>query len=277
MQFQRIEQAALSVAEELLGKRPPSLLGIIYSLIAAACAGGVLVACFDPTSTADLPFLSRILVWILHFAFGAVLLAGTTSLFVLANLRSSLALTLTVIIFPLILAPFSLYIDFHFDAAVEQSIVENGVWNSYLEETIAIAPPSLGMAVVLAVVIHRVAELARANRNELLDKMKPEPEIRDFIDGIPDRLGNDIIRAEAQDHYVKFVFGNGEATLKLSFENALESLAKFRGAQCHRSHWVRFRHIAKLEPSGSAYQCQLSNGDQIPVSRRKYSTLRTQK
>ena len=54
----------------------------------------------------------------------------------------------------------------------------------------------------------------------------------------------------------------------------MNDVAHLDGLQCHRSHWVNLRHVEALARSGSAYVCTLSNGDTVPVGRRRFSELK---
>ncbi|UWR55240.1 LytTR family transcriptional regulator DNA-binding domain-containing protein [Phaeobacter inhibens] len=46
------------------------------------------------------------------------------------------------------------------------------------------------------------------------------------------------------------------------------------GVQCHRSPGGRLKHCRRISSCGSAYVCEMSNGDAVPVSRRKYALVR---
>ncbi|WP_375544300.1 LytTR family transcriptional regulator DNA-binding domain-containing protein [Phaeobacter inhibens] len=46
------------------------------------------------------------------------------------------------------------------------------------------------------------------------------------------------------------------------------------GGQCNRSHWVRLKHCRRISSCGSAYVCEMSNGDAVPASRWRYALVR---
>ncbi|AUQ48270.1 LytTR family DNA-binding domain-containing protein [Phaeobacter inhibens] len=60
----------------------------------------------------------------------------------------------------------------------------------------------------------------------------------------------------------------------LKFSDCVEKLKPLEGVQCHRSRWVRLKHCRWISSCGSAYVCEMSNGDAVPVSRRRYALVR---
>jgi DNA-binding LytR/AlgR family response regulator len=62
--------------------------------------------------------------------------------------------------------------------------------------------------------------------------------------------------------------------LSRKFSDCLEKLKPFTGLQVHRSHWVRSKHVDQIKAKGSSYLCILSDGNAIPVSRRRHAELK---
>lgn len=100
------------------------------------------------------------------------------------------------------------------------------------------------------------------------------PPLHQVLDGLPSALGDDLIRVSAQDHYTEVVTTEGTHLLTARFSDCIEQLDAYDGVQTHRSHWVSLKHVRDLKASGSAYECVLSNGERIPISRRRYAALK---
>ena len=75
----------------------------------------------------------------------------------------------------------------------------------------------------------------------------------------------------AQDHYVEVVTTQGRSLLSEQFGECVDKLADLDGIHGHRSHWVRLAHVVDIKKKGSASACLMSNGEEVPVSRRQYS------
>lgn len=80
-----------------------------------------------------------------------------------------------------------------------------------------------------------------------------------------------LVRAEAQEHYVRLV-GNLENRMILyRFNDVLHELPENLGMQVHRSHWVAYDAVKRLFREGTNLRLEISDGTIVPVS-RKYAT-----
>jgi DNA-binding LytR/AlgR family response regulator len=59
-----------------------------------------------------------------------------------------------------------------------------------------------------------------------------------------------------------------------NLKDALEQLPADAGVQIHRSHWVSREHVKDLTKKNGSWECTLSNGKRLPISRRKYSEIK---
>jgi len=59
-----------------------------------------------------------------------------------------------------------------------------------------------------------------------------------------------------------------------NLKDAVEEQPSNAGVRIHRSHWVSRDHIASLTKKNGRFECILSNGKKLPVSRRKYSEVK---
>lgn len=80
-----------------------------------------------------------------------------------------------------------------------------------------------------------------------------------------------LIRAEAQEHYVRLV-GDSETRMVLyRFNDILHQLPLDLGMRIHRSHWVAYRSVKRLFHEASNLKLETSDNAIVPVS-RKYAS-----
>ncbi|WP_300012320.1 LytTR family DNA-binding domain-containing protein [uncultured Roseobacter sp.] len=266
----RFQSALLSV----FGLRDISWRQLVWYCLVFSVVGGVIITSFEPLVTAPLPVWVAILHWFFHLFVAAGALILTTVLGVIAGLRMPWPLVAAVILLPFLLATFSMVADIILDVPTLSDDASLSITQLYILELGDIAIPSLGLSALMAVLAYRAANIVQKHQADRLLRQAPEPTLRSVIPAAPHNLGDDLIRVEAQDHYVRLITSDGTATLKLAFSDCVAALARFQGGQCHRSHWVRFKHVKTIKRSGSAYVCTLKDDTQIPVSRRRYSELK---
>lgn len=90
----------------------------------------------------------------------------------------------------------------------------------------------------------------------------------------PKHLGDRILYAQAQDHYVRMVGSGGEHTTLMRFSDAVQRLDGHDGAQVHRSFWVARNGIAKLVRQGRRVGLLMQDGTTVPVSRTYIKTAK---
>lgn len=263
-----------SVLLTMFGLRETSWQQLVWYCLLFSATGSLIITSFQPLATASLPLWLTILHWFAHLFVAAALLAAVTAMGVIAGLRMPWPLMIAVLLLPFLLAPFSMIVELALEHQTQGQGTSFTTAQLYLLELSHLAPPSLGLSALVAVFAYRAADLAKKHRIARLLQQVPEPPLRSIIKSVPHNLGDDLIRAEAQDHYVRLVTTHGTATLKMAFSDCVIALKEFRGVQCHRSHWVRFKHVKKVKRAGSAYVCVLNNEAEIPVSRRRYSELK---
>lgn len=258
----------------IFGSDSTSWLQLAKYCAVFSVVGGLVITSLEPVVTAHYPIWLAVLHWFSHLFVAASVLAGLTALGVLLGVRMPVPFILAVCCLPVFLALFSLLIDAVLDGGAALELVAHNFGRLYLAELAAVAPPSLGLSALVAIFAYRAAEIAQRYRTLLRSRHLPEPRLRSALPSAPLRLGDDLMHAEAQDHYVTIATTAGQATLKLSFSDCVNALKGYHGMQCHRSHWVRFKHVRKIKPAGSAYVCVLDDGTCVPVSRRRYRDLK---
>jgi hypothetical protein len=95
-----------------------------------------------------------------------------------------------------------------------------------------------------------------------------------FLESLSPPFTDRILRAEAQEHYVKLVGQNDTQMVLYRFSDILRELPKKMGMQVHRSHWIAHEAIQQVQKEGNNTRLVLKDGTQIPVSRRYVSTVR---
>jgi DNA-binding LytR/AlgR family response regulator len=92
---------------------------------------------------------------------------------------------------------------------------------------------------------------------------------------LPARVAEgDILAVQAEDHYLRVHTTTGNALVLGRLADAVRALAGCDGAQVHRSYWVSRGAVAGHAREGQRVTLTLSNGLQVPVSRRHAPVLR---
>ena len=88
---------------------------------------------------------------------------------------------------------------------------------------------------------------------------------------LPPALGTDLIAARSELQYVRIYTTRGDALIL----GALKDIAEQRqdGQIVHRSWWVSDSHVRTLRRRGARCMLTLSNGLEVPVSRRRQQAL----
>jgi hypothetical protein len=106
-----------------------------------------------------------------------------------------------------------------------------------------------------------------------LDSNEKKPLSR-FLKELQSRASGDLISISSELHYLRVTTTDAEVMFLYNLKDAIDELPSGAGVQIHRSHWVSRRHIKKLTKRSGNTECVLSNGNCLPVSRRKHSEVR---
>lgn len=92
-----------------------------------------------------------------------------------------------------------------------------------------------------------------------------------LLDRLPARLGRDVVRLEAQQHYLLVVTTRGEHLLLHGLAPAVAELAELgiAGMQIHRSVWVAWGHTERLDLRPGSPAAVLRDGSRLPIGRRR--------
>ena len=88
-----------------------------------------------------------------------------------------------------------------------------------------------------------------------------------FLKNLDPPLCGTILRAEAQEHYVRLITSSETRMVLHRFADIIRELPKGTGLRVHRSHWVAFAAISEFYKDGPNLRLRLLTGNTIPVSR----------
>lgn len=94
-----------------------------------------------------------------------------------------------------------------------------------------------------------------------------------FFESLSPPFTGTLLRAEAQEHYVKLVGTSETRMILYRFSDILRELPQSLGMQVHRSHWIANEAIRKVVRKGNNTRIETQDGMQIPVSRRYVSRV----
>ncbi|MFM2043008.1 MAG: hypothetical protein RLY86_1584 [Pseudomonadota bacterium] len=96
------------------------------------------------------------------------------------------------------------------------------------------------------------------------------------LDRIPPRLGREIVALSAELHYLRVHTTRGETLILYSFGQAVEDLtaSAVAGMRVHRSHWIALDRVTGLEKQGEKLICVVQGPLRFPVSRPYRPALR---
>jgi hypothetical protein len=100
----------------------------------------------------------------------------------------------------------------------------------------------------------------------------PAATVGSCLQRLPPALGTDLIAVRSELQYVRIYTTRGDALVL----GALKDIAEQReadGQLVHRSWWVSNRHVRTLRRRGTRYMLTMTNGLEIPVSRRRQPAL----
>ena len=199
-------------------------LGVV--LLVTSLAISLLFALIQSSSATNLYFLPSWFFWELHVLFGFLLiLLGEWALHGTSLIRSA-RLAVIMATLPLMLAPVSLLLDSQFATLDLDARPSEGFLKDYLYEVYDIAAISIIVAVTALYTINQsLGEVAtRSSRTEFNQKHEDS-----LVGEIPEKLGSDVIRVSAQDHYCEVVTTLGSHLISRKFSDCLTALTELGG------------------------------------------------
>ncbi len=87
-------------------------------------------------------------------------------------------------------------------------------------------------------------------------------------DALPSELGDDIIAVSSELQYLRVWTSRGSALILGALQN-VEDAEGAAGIRVHRSWWVHANHVRSVRRRADALVCTMSDGLEVPVSRRR--------
>ena len=94
-----------------------------------------------------------------------------------------------------------------------------------------------------------------------------------FLSRLSPTLGENLLHLRMRDHYVEAHTDKGSELVLMRFGDALKEVEGLDGARVHRSHWVASRGVRRTHREQGRTFVELSNGEQVPVSRSYKAAL----
>ena len=95
-----------------------------------------------------------------------------------------------------------------------------------------------------------------------------EVSVRSWRKALPKELGDDVMAVKSELQYLR-VWTTRGAALVLGSLQEVEDEEGSAGMRVHRSWWVHARHVRTVVRRGEAAICELSDGREVPISRRR--------
>ena len=151
-------------------------------------------------------------------------------------------------------------------------------WAALVEEWLDISGPVIaGWALIswprLQGLLPPLVQKTNRSVDEPLAALSQEPKVievsvRSWREALPRELGDDVIAVKSELQYLR-VWTNRGAALVLGSLQEVEDEEGSAGMRIHRSWWVHARHVRTVGRRGEAAICELSDGREVPISRRR--------
>jgi len=94
-----------------------------------------------------------------------------------------------------------------------------------------------------------------------------------FLLSLPGVVGTDVVAVSSDLHYLNVWTVAGRSTVLGNLRDVVTDLGDI-GMQVHRSHWVAHAHVRRIVGTANNAACIMSNELRIPISRRKWKSVR---
>lgn len=243
---------------------------MIGAAMILSCA--IILSALEPGATREMPFVWALLNWILHLAFGIAILALLAIGAVRIGISDGRAVIAAVLLMPIFMAPLSLALEALTALALKRPPPDpTGYW----DELRRVAIPAIGLTTLVVVAVVKAAEFTILRHTYITARFGKPPQLQSIFPELSHDVGNDLVSLSANDHYVHLRTTQANVMLSRKFVDCVNLLAPIQGVQVHRSHWVRLQQIAQVRTNGSSYLCIMKDGSKVPVSRRRYATLKS--
>ena len=151
-------------------------------------------------------------------------------------------------------------------------------WSALVEEWLEISGPVIaGWALIswprLQGLLPPLVQKTNRSVDEPLAALSQDPKVievsvRSWREALPKELGDDVMAVKSELQYLR-VWTTRGAALVLGSLQEVEDEEGSAGMRLHRSWWVHARHVRTVGRRGEAAICELSDGREVPISRRR--------
>jgi len=106
----------------------------------------------------------------------------------------------------------------------------------------------------------------------LLQRNVPAPRFLERVQ--PKAHAEDVLLLKAEEHYIRIILEDREELVLYRFSDAVSELGEQLGYQVHRSYWVSFGSIERIESGDRKITLHLKSGHTVPVSARYQEIVR---
>ncbi len=269
-----------------------TILGIASLNRTLPIVGVVLIALFvlvKPEATQGFGFLERLMFWTVHIGLGLVSLLVASRLLRPSQriVRSTIvAIVVTGLLGCAMLAPVYLGLEQLMPERLAEPpddwldvFASKGIPQALIAEFIEVVPLffTAWLAVNLPLLFKRFSvespppgspDGSDGTPAESAEPSSDGDETGSFVARLPRAIGDDLVVVSSDMHYLHVYTTKGKCMLLGTLREVADELGE-AGMRVHRSHWVAKEHVEKLVRDGQSWLCQLSNGQRVPVSRRK--------
>ncbi len=124
-------------------------------------------------------------------------------------------------------------------------------------------------------VFNEIMNRARSNPTEtIIESINTSKKHLDFLNRIPDKLGDDLICFSMEDHYLQVHTDKGNHMILMRMKDALKELQDYHGIQVHRSWWIAIDAVIDVKKTSRKATLTMKNDMQVPVSQKYLSVLK---
>jgi hypothetical protein len=166
-----------------------------------------------------------------------------------------------------------------FDTDELISLQQKSGWAELLDEWLEISGPVIAAWALISWprlpgLLPPLVQTTTEGANERLELMSQAIEVtelsveRNWRKVLPLELGHDVIAVKSELQYLRVWTTRGTALVLGSLQE-VEDEEGSAGMRVHRSWWVHARHVRTVVRRGEAAICELSDGREVPISRRR--------
>jgi hypothetical protein len=151
-------------------------------------------------------------------------------------------------------------------------------WTVLLDEWLEISGPIIASWALISWprlqgLLPPLVQNINSSVDEQLIALSQEPKVvevsvRHWRTALPTELGDDVIAVKSELQYLRVWTTRGTALVLGSLQE-VEDEEGSAGMRVHRSWWVHARHVRTVGRRGEAAICELSDGREVPISRRR--------